>query len=78
MNVLIDTNIFIYREDHQVVPSSLSSLLRLFEENSVIILVHPMSKEDVRRDSDAARKEISSSKLSVYPELAAPPVSQGD
>lgn len=78
MNVLIDTNIFIYREDHQVVPSSLSSLLRLFEENSVRILVHPMSKEDLRRDSDAARKEISSSKLSVYPELAAPPVSQGD
>jgi len=78
MNVLIDTNIFIYREDHQVVPSSLASLLRLFEENSVRILVHPMSKEDIRRDPDAARKEISLSKISAYPELSSPPASHGD
>ena len=78
MNVLIDTNIFIYREDHQVVPSGLASLLRLFEENSVRILVHPMSKEDIKRDPDAAREEISLSKISVYPELTSPPASHRD
>jgi hypothetical protein len=78
MNVLIDTNIFIYREDHQVVPSSLSSLLRLLEENFVRNLVHPMSKGDIKRDPDAARREISLSKISAYPELASPPASHGD
>jgi predicted nucleic acid-binding protein len=78
MNVLIDTNIFISREDYKKVPPSLSSLLRLFEENSVKILVHPMSKEDIKRDLDVARKEISLSKISAYPELTSPPVSNED
>jgi len=78
MNVLIDTNIFIYREDYQVVPSSLSSLLRLFEENSVRILVHPMSREDIKRDPNVTRERISSSKFSAYPELVSPPVSHED
>ena len=78
MNVLIDTNIFIYREDYRVVPSSLSSLLRLFEENSVKILVHPMSREDLKRDPNVTREEISSSKFSTYPELVSPPVSHED
>jgi predicted nucleic acid-binding protein len=78
MNVLIDTNIFISREDYKQVPLILSSLLRLFEENSVKILVHPMSKEDIKRDPDLARKEISLSKISAYPEVVSPPVSHED
>jgi predicted nucleic acid-binding protein len=78
MNVLIDTNIFISREDYKQVPPILSSLLRLFEENFVKILVHPMSKEDIKRDLDVARKEISLSKISAYPELTSPPVSNED
>jgi len=78
MNVLIDTNIFISGEDYKQVPPSLSLLLRLFEENSVRVLVHPMSKEDMKRDPDATRKEISLSKILAYPELASPPTSHGD
>jgi predicted nucleic acid-binding protein len=78
MNVLIDTNIFISREDYKQVPPILSSLLRLFEETSVKILVHPMSKEDIKRDLDVQRKEISLSKISAYPELTSPPASNED
>ena len=78
MNVLIDTNIFISREDYKQVPPSLSALLRLFEENAVRILVHPMAKEDINRDPNATRKEISLSKILAYPELASPPASHGD
>lgn len=37
-----------------------------------------MSKEDIKRDADATRKEISLSKISAYPELASPPASHGD
>lgn len=78
MNILIDTNIFISREDYKQLPPSLSSLLRLFEENAVKILVHPMSKQDIKRDPDAVRKDISLSKISAYPELASPPASHED
>ena len=78
MNVLIDTNIFISREDYKQVPTSLTSLLRLFEENAVKILVHPMSKQDIKRDADAVRKEISLSKILAYPELTSPPASHED
>jgi hypothetical protein len=74
VNILIDTNIFIYREDAQVVPVDLSSLLRLLEENAVRVFVHPLSKEDINRDSDTKRKLVSLSKIAAYPELASPPL----
>jgi predicted nucleic acid-binding protein len=78
MNVLIDTNIFISREDYKEVPPSLSSLLELFEKNSVKIHVHPLSKDDIKRDPDLERMQISLSKMASYPELLSPPVSQND
>jgi predicted nucleic acid-binding protein len=78
MNVLIDTNIFISREDYKEVPLSLSSLLELFEKNLVKIYIHPLSKEDVRRDSDLKRMQISLSKIAPYPELVSPSISRDD
>jgi predicted nucleic acid-binding protein len=78
MNVLIDTNIFISREDYKQVPPSLSSLLELFEKNSVKIYVHPLSKEDIKRDPNLERMQISLSKMASYPELLTPPVSRDD
>ena len=78
MNVLIDTNIFISREDYKEVPPNLSSLLELFEKNLVKIYIHPLSKEDVRRDSDLKRMQISLSKMASYPELVSPPISRDD
>ncbi len=78
MNVLIDTNIFISREDYKEVPLSLSSLLELFEKNLVKIYIHPLLKEDVRRDSDLKRMQISLSKMASYPELVSPPMSRDD
>jgi predicted nucleic acid-binding protein len=78
MNVLIDTNVFISREDNREVPSSLSSLLELFGKNAVKIYIHPSSKEDVRRDPDLKRMQISLSKMASYPELVSPPISRED
>jgi predicted nucleic acid-binding protein len=78
MNVLIDTNIFISREDYKEVPSNLSSLLELFEENLVKIYIHPLSKEDVKRDRNLQRMQISLSKMASYPELVAPPIGRDD
>ena len=78
MNVLIDTNIFISREDYKEVPPNLSSLLGLFEKNLVKIYIHPLSKEDVKRDSDLKRMQISLSKMASYPELLSPPIGRDD
>jgi len=78
MNILIDTNIFISREDYKQVPPNLSSLLELFWKNSVRIYVHPLSKEDINRDLNIERRQISLSKMASYPELITPPVSQDD
>jgi predicted nucleic acid-binding protein len=78
MNVLIDTNIFISREDYKQVPASLSSLLELFEKNSVKICIHPLSKQDIKRDPNLERMQISLSKMASYPELLTPPTSQDD
>ena len=78
MNVLIDTNIFISREDYKEVPPSLSSLLELFEKNSVKIHVHPLSEDDINRDPNLERRQISLSKMASYPELVTPPVSRDD
>lgn len=78
MNVLIDTNIFISREDYKQVPPNLSSLLELFGKNSVKVYVHPSSKEDINRDPNLERRQISLSKMASYPELVTPPISRDD
>ena len=78
MNVLIDTNIFISREDYKEVPANLSSLLELFGKNLVKVFIHPLSKEDVKRDRNLQRMQISLSKMASYPELVAPPIGRDD
>ena len=78
MNVLIDTNIFISREDYKAVPANLSFLLELFAKNRVKIYIHPRSREDIKRDSDLERMQISLSKMASYPELISPPGGQND
>jgi rRNA-processing protein FCF1 len=73
MRILIDTNIFIYREDNHVVPFDLQELLRVFNELGFDPLVHPRSIDDIRRDKDRLRQSISLSKLATYPVLKTPP-----
>lgn len=73
MRVLMDTNIFIYREDFKVMPENLQKLLRILNMQKVEILVHPKSLEDIKRDPDEKRKKITLSKINTYPELEDPP-----
>jgi len=74
MRILIDTNIFIYREDPAVLPEHLQKLLRITRENKHIIIVHPASVKDIENDPDVKRREIMISKLKSYPPLESPPV----
>ena len=74
MRILIDTNIFIYREDTSILPENLQKLLRIINENKHTILVHSASIEDIENDKDMTRKKIMKSKLKSYALLESPPI----
>lgn len=78
MRILIDTNIFIYREDNKVLPESLQNLLRALNSLKTEIIVHPGSIEELRGDADAGRREIALSKINAYPRLESPPSPERD
>ncbi len=73
MRILFDTNIFIYREDHHIVPEELQQLLRILSQIRAVPLVHPKSISDIDNDTDDARRAIVKSKVMSYPTLEAPP-----
>lgn len=73
MRILIDTNIFIYRENHAVISDNLQKLILSLNKKDVKILVHPESIADLKRDQDETRRNISLSKLKTYIILESPP-----
>jgi len=73
MRVLIDTNIFIYREDYQEVPEDLQNLLEILNDSEARIYLHPLSIEEIEKDGNKTRRDISKSKIKSYPRLESPP-----
>lgn len=73
MRILIDTNIFIYREDDHILPNNLINLLQILNKLKVEILIHPKSIEEIKRDLNENRKKVVLSKLSTYTLLESPP-----
>ena len=73
MRSLIDTNIFIYREDDHVLSSNLQNVLRMLNSLKVEILLHPKSIEEIKRDRNEDRKKVMLSKIHTYPLLESPP-----
>lgn len=78
MRILLDTNIYIYREDNHTVRSDLQDMLRRMEENGDTLLYHPSSKVDIQNDRDEERKKILLSKIAAYVELNSPPKVEDD
>jgi predicted GNAT family N-acyltransferase len=72
MDVLIDTNIFIYREDPGTIPISLQKLQRAINEASHSLIVHPLSADEIRNDPNDSRRESAVSRLETYRELEYP------
>lgn len=66
MRVLLDTNIFIYREDMRIVPEPLQRLLALLSQSHIDVLIHPISVKEVEKDRVKERKEIMLSKMRAY------------
>lgn len=73
MRILIDTNIFIYREQDQVLSRDLTQLLQIFNEIHTELVIHPSSIFELQRDLDKKRREINLSKINVYTHLENPP-----
>jgi rRNA-processing protein FCF1 len=78
MRILLDTNIFIYREDDHVLPDNLQELLRILIEAKSDVILHPSSLRDLKKDSDERRKKVMESKIKTYPLLESPPDSNRD
>lgn len=63
---LIDTNILIGLEDNHTVEAAYARLLALAATHKVDIYVHEAAKDDIARDTDAKRRQISLSKIEKY------------
>lgn len=75
MNFLLDTNILIPLEDSQkVLVPSLSSFIRLSNENGHTLLYHAASEDDIREDKNLTRRNQTLQRLSQYKRLDARPV----
>lgn len=69
MRILFDTNIIIEREDNKIIDKDLQLLMRILNQLNVSIFLHPKSIEDIGRDEDGARREITLSKMETYNKL---------
>jgi GNAT superfamily N-acetyltransferase len=72
--LLIDTNVVIGLEDPQPVQESLAELVRLSGEHAVGLFVDGATYDDVARDRDVARRQITLSKLAKFQQLRGIPV----
>lgn len=73
MRILLDTNIFIHREDDKIITPELQNLLRYMGKSGVDVVIHPLSFDDLRNDKDEKRRKVMLSKLNSYNILEYPP-----
>lgn len=78
MKILCDTNIFIDRENYEVIPENLQRILRVFSDLEYSLLIHPSSYEEINRDRNEKRKKIVLSKIKTYQVLDKAPDPQQD
>ena len=78
MRVLLDTNIFIYRENDHIISSDLQQLLSVLNKLKTELLIHPLSLDEIRGDQDTRRQAVMLSKIRAYPLLEMPPVPEED
>lgn len=78
MRILLDTNIIISRENNKIIDEDLQILLRITNKLKLNIVLHPKSIEDIKRDKDEKRKEITLSKFKTYDVLEHYPEPHGE
>ena len=78
MKILFDTNIFIHREDDDIVPENLRDLERSLKEQDHRILIHPKSEREIRNDHDEERRIQNESRIETYVTLDFPEYPQDE
>jgi hypothetical protein len=78
MRILIDTNIFIYRETDQVLSEDLQNLTRLFSDIQATVVVHPLSHSEVDNIQNKTLRAVMLSKIKAYSILESPPTAKFD
>jgi predicted nucleic acid-binding protein len=63
---LIDTNVIIGLEDNHTVQPAFAALLSIAAKHKVDVMVHEVARDDIQRDKDVARRDISLSKLEKF------------
>ena len=63
---LIDTNILFALEDNHEIDKVYANFYRLAKSHNIPVFVHEVIKNDIERDKDLQRREISLSKISKY------------
>ena len=74
MRILIDTNIFMYRETDQVLSDDLQNLTRLLSDIQATILVHPSSHQEIEGIREKQLRDVMLSKIRAYSLLESPPI----
>lgn len=70
MRFLLDTNILIPLEDSQIpLRESLAHFVRLATANGHLLVYHPASEDDIRRDNDVTRRNQTLARLRQYTRL---------
>jgi len=67
--LLIDTNVFIGLEDPKEVAPEFAQLLQLCHQYSVRVFIHERAADDIARDRDKVRRDISLSKVQKFEQL---------
>lgn len=73
MRILIDTNIFIYREADQVLSENQQILNKTLHEIGALQIIHPLSVKEIEKNPDPGKKMIMLSKIRAYLQLESPP-----
>jgi ribosomal protein S18 acetylase RimI-like enzyme len=68
--LLIDTNVFIGLEDSKLVDSGFAEFNRRCAQHGVRLFVHEAALDDIKRDKDANRRQISLSKLQKFENIS--------
>ena len=69
VKVLLDTNVLIQTEDNKRIKTTFAELSKQSKEHSIQLYLHSGTIEDIQRDTDTERKEITLSKIKKYPLL---------
>ena len=69
MKVLLDTNIIIHRESHQIVNKSIGQLFRLIDKGKFTKCIHPITLEEIERNINNRTVEVFRTKLESYEQL---------